>query len=99
MKKLHTLADFTELQQHRNSAEASWVVFIKKCDLFFPGKDDHLLKIAPNSHVHIKEVKKESVGKRTEETFVTLIFTDHQFFFPNFIELFNSCNGIINQLL
>ena len=57
MKKLHTLADFTELQQHRNSAEASWVVFIKKCDLFF------LAKMAPNSHVHIKEVKKESVGK------------------------------------
>ena len=30
MKKLHTLADFTELQQYRNSAEASWVAFIKK---------------------------------------------------------------------
>ena len=38
MKKLHTLADFTELQQHSYSAEASWVVFIKKCDLFFLAK-------------------------------------------------------------
>ena len=99
MKKLHTLADFTELQQHRNSAEASWVVFIKKCDLFFPGKDDHLLKIAPNSHVHIKEVKKGIRWKENRRNICNSDFHRPSIFFPNFIELFNSCNGIINQLL